>query len=282
MKKLFNLTLLIGLLFVSQMEGQIRTPAPSPSAKIMQTVGLTDVEVEYSRPGKKGRDIFGSDALVPYGKLWRTGANQATKISFSTDVKVGGKELAAGSYAILTKPERSEWAVNFYTYETGNSGSYVEKEPAAVVTAVPQQLPFTIESFTIMFGDLSSNSASLGMMWDDAIIQLPLSTDVDGAVMASIDKTLAGPTSGDYYAAGSYYHDSGKDLEKALKWVRKATKTDSPRYWQVRKESLILADMGKYKEAIAAAKLSLDLATKAGNDDYVKMNNDSIAKWMKK
>lgn len=282
MKKLLSLTLLVCALCTTQMIGQIRTPSASPSSTLTQTIGLSEVTIEYSRPAKKGRTIFGAEGLVPTGKVWRTGANQATKITFSDDMTVGGSALKAGSYAILTIPNGSKWAVHFYNHESTNWSSYVEKTPALIVEAAAVSLPMTIESFTINIMDVTSNSATLGIIWDQAYVPLELGAKVDEVVMAAIDKTLAGPTTGDYYAAGSYYHDSGKDLNKALKWVQMATKTDSPRYWQVRKESLILADLGKFKEAIAAAKQSLALATEADNADYVKMNTDSIAKWMKK
>ncbi len=282
MKRILNLTLLLCAFSMTQMIGQIRTPAPSPFASYTQAIGLGEVTVEYSRPSKKGRDIFGTDALVPNGKIWRTGANQISKITFTDDMMVEGKEIKAGSYGILTKPDASKWAVHFYPYESGNWSSYVEKDPAVAVEVMTQKMPMTVETFTILFGNLKSDEATMSIMWDDTYVPIKLETEVDSKVMAAIDKTLAGPSAGDYYAAGTYYHDSGKDLNKALKWVQMATKTDNPRFWQVRRESLILADLGRYTEAIKAAKLSLELATKAGNEDYVKMNNDSIAMWMKK
>lgn len=258
--------------------GQIRTPAASPSAKFEQAVGLTNITVEYSRPGVKGRTIFGD--LVPFDKVWRTGANQATKITFSDDVTVEGKALSAGSYAILTKPGKMSWDVHFYKHESGNWSSYVEKTPDAVVTVKPIEVPaITVENFFITFANLKSDGALLELIWNHTIVPINIGVETHSKVMAAIDKTLAGPTVGDYYNAGAYLHDSGQDLEKALMYVQKATSGDSPRFWQVRKESLILADLGRKAEAIAAAKKSLKLATAAGNDDYVKMNTDSIKKW---
>jgi len=270
---------LMGTFTISQ--AQIKTPAPSPSAKVMQTVGLTDVEVEYSRPSVKGRTVFGEDALVSYGQIWRTGANAVTKITFSEDVNVQGADLKKGSYAVLTKPGASEWAVHFYPYEGRSWGSYVEKDPAAAVMATPVSTSHSTESFTISVDDLSDNGATINMAWDKTRVPLKLMVHTDKQAMASIEKVIAGPSKGEYYSIASYYHSSGKDLDKALEYINIATDGDNKKFWQVRRKALILADMGKKKEAIAAAQMSLELAKKAENMDYVKMNEASIAEWSK-
>jgi len=270
--------------FCVEAQAQIKTPAASPSSKVVQTVGLTDVTIEYSRPSMKGRSIFGADALVPYGKKWRTGANSATKITFSDEVMINDVKIAKGSYAVITVPSAKSWAVEFHPHEGGSWSAYREKTPAATVTAEVSSLPFALETFLISMDALTSNSGDLEFMWEKTVATLKVKTAVDEKVMAAIDKVLAGPTAGDYYTAGSYLFDSGKtgaDLEQALTWVQKATAGDSPKFWQVRKESQILAKLGKYKEAISAAKKSLALATEAGNADYIKMNNSAIAKWLK-
>ena len=279
-----KITLLVALtmIFAVQAFSQVRTPAPSPASTVKQAVGLTDVTVVYSRPSMKGRTIFGK--LVPYGQLWRTGANAVTKITFSTDVTVEGKEVKKGSYAILTKPGAQAWDVNFYAYESGNWSSYTEKEAAVSVNVKSNQMPMSMENFTIGFDEIKGGKASMHMIWDKTIVSLNIDTKVDATVMASIDKALAGPSTGEYYTMGSYLYDSGKegkDLERALEYVQKATKTDNPRFWQLRKESLILAKLGKMEEAVKVAKASYELAEKAGNKDYMKMNEDSIAKWTK-
>lgn len=282
MNKIVSLTLLICGLCASTLMGQIKTPSASTFASLSQEFGLGKIEIEYSRPSKKGREIFGTNALVPNDKLWRTGANQATKITFTEDVMVEGKDLKAGTYAILTKPGKSSWGINFYPYESGNWSSYVDKDPAVMVSVKPAKLQMAFETFTIMVGSVTSNTAVLGLMWDDTYVPVSLKTEVDAKVMASIEKTLSGPTANDYYAAGVYYLNADKDLNKALEYVQKATKGDNPMFWQLRQESLILAKLGRYKEATNVAQKSLDLAKKAGNDDYVKMNNDSIKMWSKK
>lgn len=281
MKKLF-LSLFVFTCLAGQVFGQIRTPQPSPTSEIKQTVGLTEVSLVYSRPSVKGRTIFTADGLVPHGEIWRLGANQATKISFSDDVKVGGKVVKGGDYALLSKPNEKSWEIMFFPYETGNWGSYVEKTPAATVKVDAQTLPFSVESFTMMLGDLTSNTANLYVMWDKTTIAIPIEAEVDKKVMAGIDKVMAGPSANDYYAAASYYHDAGKDLNKALEMIQKATKVEKPAFWQVRREALILADLGKKDAAIEAATKSKDLAEKAGNKDYVRMNEKSIKEWKSK
>ncbi len=269
-------------LFVGFTQAQINTPAASPGQKIEQKIGLTDVTVEYSRPGKKGRKVFGTDGIVEYNKFWRTGANSATKVTFSEDVKIGGKDLMKGSYAILTKPNAAAWTVNFYPYESGSWGSYTEKVPTVSLEAKTMSLGNEVESMTINFNDFTDVSGNLNIMWDKTGVSLPILVGTDAAVMESIERVMAGPSNNDFYNAASYFHSTGKDLNQALEWIQKATKVESPKFWQVRREALILGDLGKYKEAIKAAKLSKELAQTAGNDEYVKMNDASIAEWSMK
>lgn len=278
MKNLFAVLLLIAFTAFTT-EAQIKTPSASPSATVTQTVGLTDVTIEYSRPSAKGRTIFGADALVPNGKLWRTGANAVTKITFSDDVMIEGKELKAGKYGVLTVPSASTWAVNFYTHESNSWNSYTEKEPTLAVTVSPKRINYSIETFTISVDDLKADGATLNLGWANKIVPIKVATHADKAVMANIDQVMAGPSRGDYYNAANYYFTSGKDMNKALEWINKAIDENDMKFWQVKKKSEILGALGKKKEAIKTAKVSLELATKAGNDDYVKMNNDNIKKW---
>lgn len=283
MKKLsfiiFTLTVLSLVSF--DLNAQIRTPAASPTATFSQEVGLTKVEIVYSRPSVKERTIFAADGLVPFGKMWRTGANQATKISFSDDVKVGGKDLKKGTYAILTIPTATEWTVNFYPHESGSWSSYVEKSPAVSLQAKAESMPFSVETFTITLNNQKSNSADLLIYWEKSIVGVSIEAEVDSKVTKNIEAVLGGPSQNDYYQAASYYHDAGKDLKQALEWVKMAN-AENPKFWQVRREALILADMGQYAAAIKAAEQSKSLAMKAENSDYVSMNEKSIAEWSKK
>ena len=276
MKKILTLA----LVFACYMGyGQIQTPAASPSSKIEQSVGLSTMTVEYSRPGVKDRTIFAEDGLVPLGKKWRTGANAATKVTFSDDVTVGEGKLAKGSYAILTTPSAESWDIHFYAYESSSFGSYLDKEPNLTVTSKTGEFPFSVETFTIQFHNVTTNSADLMFMWDNTWTAVNLSVEVDEKVMAAIDRVMAGPSQGDYYLAASYMHTSGKDLNVALEYINKATSGADKKFWQVRRKALILADLGKTDEAIEAAQESLDLAKAAGNSDYVRMNEKSIMEW---
>ncbi|MEZ4779230.1 MAG: DUF2911 domain-containing protein [Flavobacteriaceae bacterium] len=259
---------------------QIETPAASTSQKIEQKVGLTNVTLEYSRPSMKGRKIFGE--LVPYDKLWRTGANANTKITFSDDVSVNGMTLKAGSYAVYTKPSQRTWEVYFYT-DTNNWGTPQEWDETKVAAAIKLNtypLPMAIETFTMSFDDVTNSSANLGIMWENVYVGVPITFMTDKAVSANIEKVMGGPSSNDYYAAAVYYLEADKDISKAKMWIDKAiAMREQPAFWYYRQQSLIYAKAGDKKGAIAAAKTSLDLATKAGNDDYIALNKKSLSVW---
>ena len=272
-------TILFLSLFMSlRIDAQIVTPAPSPLCKIEQKIGLGTINIEYSRPSMKNRAIFGD--LVPFNKLWRTGANRSTMITFSEKVMVEGKEIPKGSYSIYTIPGEKKWDVLFYN-ETNIGGTpekFDSSKVVARVTAIPELLTTSIETFTIDINNIKSNSGSLYFMWENTAVGVNITTEVDMVVLKNIDKVLAGPSSDDYYQAAKYYYDNGKDLNIALTWIQKATSMDA-KFWKLRIESVILAKLGRVKEAIATAERSRSLAKEDGNDDYVKMNNDAIAEW---
>lgn len=269
----------LALLFTTGLTAQLNTPAPSPPAKTETTIGLTDVTVEYSRPGVKGRTIFADDGLVPFGEVWRTGANQATKITFSDDVMLGlkSKAVPAGSYAVLTKPMKGMWEVLFFPYESGNWNNYKDKTPAVTVSAKSMAAPGKVENFTIMFDEYTVDGANLYMMWDETMVALPVKTNAKEAAMASIDRVMAGPDMNDYHAAAAFLFENG-DKKKALEYINKAVEmsSDNPRFWIVHRQGLILADLGMKTEAVAAFNKSMSLAKEAGNMDYVRMNERSV------
>ncbi len=277
-KKLFTICLFVGL--SSTLTAQIKTPQPSPAAKIEQVVGLTDVTVEYSRPAMRGRTIFGD--LVPFGTVWRTGANANTKITFSDNVTIDGQELEKGTYAVYTIPSETSWEVIFYS-ESNNWGApqkWDDSKVAAKTTAKVETMPMPIESFTISIDDLATSSAVIGFLWENVYVGVKVDVPTDAITSKNIETVMAGPSANDYFQAATYYHTEGKDLNKALEWMKLATKGENPRFWYLRRMSLIQADLGDVKGAIATAQQSLAAAEKAGNADYVKMNKESIAEWM--
>jgi hypothetical protein len=280
MKKL--LLIMFAFTISYAVNAQISAPTPSPASKIEQKVGLTDVTIEYSRPAMRGRTIFGN--LVPYGKIWRTGANARSKVTFSDDVTVGGKTVKAGSYAILTIPQATKWEVIFYTdYVGGGAPQEIdETKVAARVMADAYPVEMDIQSFTITVDDITSSSAVIGIMWERTYVPVAFGVPTDAVVMASIDSALAGPSAGDFYSAAAYYLSEGKDVAKAKEWIDKSmSMTKEPAFWQLRQQSLIYAAAGDTKGAIEIAKKSLAESEKAGNADYVKMNKESLAEWQK-
>ena len=266
-------------------EAQVKTPQSSPLAKVEQVVGLTTVQVEYSRPSAKGRTVYGD--LVPFGKMWRTGANANTTISFSEDVKIGGKDLKKGKYALYTTPKADSWDVIFYT-DTNNWGlpeKWDEANVALKFTVKPETLNKPIESLSIFLNNLTNDSGVIELAWERTMVAIPFSVPTQDIAMKSIEKTLAGPSANDYFSSAQYYYQSGGDINKALVWVNNAI-SSSPKdkdvpFWFLRLKSLIQAKAGDKKGAIATAKESLALSVKAGNADYEKMNKDSIAEWSK-
>ncbi|RSC92296.1 DUF2911 domain-containing protein [Tenacibaculum singaporense] len=263
----------------TNINAQLKTPAPSPAAKLEQTVGLTDVSVEYSRPSMKGRTIFGN--LVPYGKVWRTGANKNTTVTFSDDVTIDGKTLKKGTYALYTKPGKDSWEVLFYS-DANNWGTpqkWDDSKVAVSTTAKVEAMPVKIETFTMSIDDLTNDSAVLGILWENAYVGVKFNTPTDKAVEKSIAQVMGGPSANDYFSSAVYYLQEGKDINKAKNWINKAVDMtkDQPRFWYLRQQSLILAKAGDKKGAVKAAKASLAGAEKAGNADYVKMNKEFIA-----
>lgn len=277
-KKLFFALVFIGVISVN---AQIKTPAPSPFSKVEQVVGLTDVTLEYSRPAMRGRTIFGN--LVPFDKIWRTGANARTKISFSDDVTIDGDTLKKGTYAIFTKPTAESWDVYFYTdYAGGGAPQTLDDSKVALKTTVKtESMPMPIQSFTVGFDDLTENSGVLGMLWENTYVGVKFNVPTDAIASKSIDAVMAGPSANDYFGAASFYRNSGKDLNQALTWITKATKMNKRAFWMMREKSLIQAAMTDKKGAIESAKKSLVVAEEAGNAAYIKMNKESIAEWSK-
>ncbi len=279
MKKL--LLLFMTCATVYSVQAQLETPQPSPSAKLEQKVGLTDITIEYSRPGVKGRKIFGG--LVPYGEIWRTGANKNTMITFSTDATVDGQTLKAGTYAIFSKPGEESWEVYFYS-DTNNWGApqnWDDSKVAAKTTVKSYPVPFNVETYAMDINNITNNGGSLEFIWEKTYVAVPFTVPTDNGVLANINKVMSGPSVNDYYSAAVYYLQENKDMKQATEWIDKAVEMtkDKPRFWILRQQSLIHAKAGDTKGAIAAAKSSLEHAKKAGNKGYIQMNEESLKEW---
>lgn len=260
---------------------QIETPAPSPLATLQQKVGLVDVEITYSRPGKKDRVIFGE--LVPYGEMWRTGANASTKIKFGEDVTFGGQEVPAGEYALYLIPAEgeTEWTVVVHkNLEHWGIGDYKEEEDLVRFTIKPRKISETVETMTFEFSTFTSTGANLSFYWENTLLSIPIRVNTEEVVMAQIDEVMGEPSAGDYRKAAVYYQENGKDMEKALVWITKAVELKPEAFWYLYNKASILHDLGKKKEAKAAATKSMEMAKVAENGDYgyIKKNEELLAK----
>ena len=275
MKKYFTLLALAACLHTLSYAQTIKTPPPSTPQFVRQDFGLSSIELSYSRPNVRGRKIFGD--LVPFGKVWRTGANQATTLTFGDPVNIGGTTIPAGKYGLLTIPGADQWTVIItHQLDVTNPAAYKEDQDVVRIPVKPEQLPFSMETFTIMFADVTANSCELQILWDNVYIHVPITTDIDSRVMAQIDESL-NKDSRPYFAGALYYLDNGKDLNKALEWFDKAIAQNPNSFPVYYHKARCLAKLGKKQEAISTAKKGIEMAQKANNADYVALNEKLIA-----
>lgn len=283
MKNIVLLTSLF-LTFFMTAQAQIKTPQQSPSCKFSQDLGLIKVDLDYSRPSARGRKVFGD--LVPFGVLWRTGANASTKVTLSDDVIVGGVSLKKGTYALYTIPGEKDWTIIFYKdaslWGAPEPANFKESDVAAKFTATSLPLRDLVETFTLEFNNLRNTSGDLELSWEYTKVIIPFTVDTDGKVMAAIKTTMDGPAANDYYASARYYFEEKKDMAQALQWVDRALEKGGDKFFILRLKANILGELGRYKDAIAVAEKSTELAKKEGNADYPRMNDKSIAEWSKK
>jgi hypothetical protein len=275
MKKLLLSGVLAGYLCLPSMAQSIKTPAPSTPQYVKQDFGLSSIELSYSRPGVKGRKIFGD--LVPFGKVWRTGANQATTLTFGDAVTIGGTKIPAGKYGLLSIPGADEWTIIITRQlDVTNPAAYKPDQDVVRVTAKAHDLPFNVETFTILFADVTSTSCNLQLIWDNMLVMVPITTDIDSKIMAEIDNAM-NKDNHPYYTAAYYYLENGKDLNKALEWFDKALAQDPTAFFVAYQKARCQARLGKKQDAIATAKKAIDLAKQANNSDYVALNEKLIA-----
>jgi hypothetical protein len=274
MKKIVVLLFAMASIVTAQAQG-IKTPAPSPTQTIKQDFALSSIEITYSRPNMKGRTVFGD--LAPYGKLWRTGANAATRVTFGEDVTVGGVALKAGSYVLYTVPNKDEWEVIF-NKGLNNWGvdGYKASEDAAKFKVKPTNLSAPVETFSIQLANVTPATADIVVAWEKTQISIPVAAEIDSKISKAIDAAM-NVDNRPYFQAASYYFETGKDLNQALAWANKAIEANPKAFWIVHLKAKIQAKLGDKSGAKATANQSIALSKEAKNDDYVALNEKLIA-----
>ncbi|MNU65872.1 hypothetical protein D3C71_551740 [compost metagenome] len=270
------LFLAFGMFSMTSVAQKITVPAPSPLQTLTQKFGLGEVTVEYSRPVAKGRAIFGE--IVPYGKVWRTGANGTTKITFTDDVKIEGKDVKAGTYGLYSIPNKEYWEVMLYSDLTlnGNVAEYKAENEVARFKVKQTKTAAKVESFTISVGDVAPTEAVLSLAWENTLVSLKLTTDIDARVMKSIDESMKSDKP-EYFRAAGYYFDNGKDLNQALTWVNKATDENPKAFYMFLLKAKIEYALKDKAAGKASAEKTIALAKEAKNDDYVALANKLLA-----
>lgn len=275
-KKLFSASLVSLMLFQAANAQTLKTPAPSPLQTVTQAFALGEIKIEYSRPSMKGRVIFGD--LVPYGKIWRTGANSATKITFSDDVNVAGSDIKAGTYALYSTPNQNEWDVMLYSDLTlgGNTADYDAAKETARFKIKPAVMADKMETFTIAINNITNTTCSIDLMWDKTRISIPVKTEIDSRVMKQIEEVM-GDSKKPYFQAANYYYENDKDLNQAAEWCSKAMANNPKAFWISHVMAKIKMKQKNYTEAIRYAEVSKTEAAAQKNDDYIKMNDKLIS-----
>jgi tetratricopeptide (TPR) repeat protein len=276
LRKSFYTLLAIAITGISLQAQSLKTPAPSPLQTIKQAFALSDITIEYSRPSAKGRVIFGN--LVPFEKIWRTGANAATKITFGEDVMVEGQKVVAGTYALYTVPNKNSWEVMLYNDLKlgGNTAEYKKENEVVRFTVNTKPVVEKVETFTMNISDLTATAANIEMAWENTKVTFKVVADFDATLMKNIDAALASDTR-PYFQAANYYYDNNKDLTKALEWANKAVEQNPKAFWAMQLKAKIEYKMKDYKSAIASAEKVIVVAKEAKNDDFVKQAEDLIA-----
>jgi Protein of unknown function (DUF2911) len=276
MKKLSFFVLLTTICL--NITAQINLPAPSPSASFAQKFGLTEIKMEYSRPSVSARKIFGN--VVIFGKIWRMGANDATKFTTTDSITVAGKGLSKGTYIVLAIPNKDEWSIIFNSNLAVSYENYKPESNVLEVKVKAEKSAQFVESFTIQTTNISKTGCDLELTWENTLVRIPLTNEVHSKIMAQIKQKIAGTTQSEYQSAARYYMENDIDLKTALEYIDKGIAMGEG-YGNLRTKSLILAKMGDKKGAIEWAEKSLARAVKFNNSDYIRMNEESIVEWKK-
>lgn len=273
MKRLSLLTLTF--LFCASAFAQLKMPAPSPLSTVTQAVGMAEISVKYSRPSAKGRKVYGD--LVPFDKVWRTGANRPTKIKFDDEILFEGNKVPAGEYTLVTIPTATEWTIILNKDSKGNGAfSYLEADDVVRFKAKVQKSTATTETFTINFANITDNTAQIEILWENTAVRFKIENEIVSKIEKQITAQL-NPTkdAGTYSQIAGYYLDTNQKMPEALELITKSTDL-APRYWTLHTKAKIQAKMGKNTEAIETCQKSIELAKKDGDEGYVKMNEKLI------
>ena len=278
MRKTFNYLVLAAFIFGGTFNSSAQTltvPAPSPTAKFSQKFGTSSIDLVYSRPAVKGRTIFGD--LVPYGEVWRTGANSSTKLTFGADVKVQGNNVPAGKYALYTIPGKEEWVIIISKDTTfwGASG-YKSANELVRFNVAPMKVSHTVESFTIDINNIKPTSCDITLYWDKTGVTFGVTQDIDPIIMKQIDEAMKSDKP-PYWQAANYYFENGKDINQAYAWVNKAMETRPEAYWMMTTKAKMEMKMGKNADAVTTATQALELAKKENDNSYIQQNEKTIA-----
>ncbi|AEA45240.1 DUF2911 domain-containing protein [Fluviicola taffensis] len=270
------LFLAFGMLSIQATAQKINMPAPSPLQTVVQKFGVGEITIEYSRPSVKDRTIFGD--VVPFGKIWRTGANAATKVTFSDDVKLDGNAVKAGTYALYSIPNKDAWEIMLYSDLTlgGNVADYKAENEVVRFKVKANKIPMKIESLMINIGDVAPAEAVMTLLWENTVISFKVTTEIDAKVMKSIDESMKSEKP-DYFRAAGYYFDNNKDLKQALIWVDKAVAENPTAFYMFYLKARIEYKLGDKKAGKASAEKTIELAKTAKNDDYIAMANKLLA-----
>ncbi|MBU3740874.1 MAG: DUF2911 domain-containing protein [Candidatus Kapabacteria bacterium] len=254
---------------------ELKLPALSPSSTVSSDFSTSKVEITYSRPSMRGRKVFGD--LVPFGQVWRTGANAATKVTFGEDVQIGGKSVKAGSYSLYSIPGQSEWEIIFNT-NTGSWGTngYDTKDDVVRLKVKPTSTSPTVETFTIGIGNITFSSCSIDIAWENTHVSIPVIADNQERLLANIDKAINNPSI-PYQQAATYMFETGQQLDKALDYATKAAEKNPKAYWIQMLRARIAAKAGNNNVAREAAAKVVDLAKgTSGEGEYTKYANDLL------
>jgi hypothetical protein len=278
MKKLPMFFVLSYLIIGNTCKAQISTPKLSPHCTIIQEVGFNEITIDYSRPSVRDRVIFGQ--IVPYDKIWRTGANASTKIKFKDEVNLEGHEIPAGEYALYTIPGKEEWTIIIHTvtHYWGVGKDYKESDDLIRFKVKPIHLNHKIETMAIEVSDISFNKCTLEIKWEQTLIKLGIKIDTDKMVMADIDDKMKGVSQATYYQSAVYYLENDKDLHKALEWINLAL-LNNEKFWILRHKAIILAKLKRYNEALICLEKSMKLANEAENDEFLKHDEKLLIEW---